>query len=148
MLWDIRFLKLARHISMWSKDPSTQVGAVIVAPDRRIVSVGYNGFPRSMPDKTEWLTDRDEKYSRTIHSEINALLQAREPVHGCTLYTWPFLTCDRCFVQVAQAGIVEVVAPPATEEQECRWGEAFARVHKYSQEMDVGVRILDVKVEP
>lgn len=43
--WDRRFLKIAREVATWSKDPSTQVGAVIVDPDQRVVSLGYNGPP-------------------------------------------------------------------------------------------------------
>ena len=41
---------LAKHIGSWSKDPSTKVGAVIVDDKNRIVSVGYNGFPRGVED--------------------------------------------------------------------------------------------------
>jgi len=145
MRWDIRFLKLAEHISAWSKDPSTKVGAVIVAPDRRIVSVGYNGFPRNMYDEEEHYKNREEKYSRIIHGEINALIQAREPVHGCTLYTFPFLPCDRCFVQMAQAGIKHIVAPVATAEQNERWGVAFKQVRRFAWEM--GIRIEELEYE-
>lgn len=48
--WDSRFMDLARLVAGWSKDPSTQVGAVIVDPDKRIVSTGFNGFPRCVND--------------------------------------------------------------------------------------------------
>ena len=48
--WDIKFLKLAQHVSDWSKDPSTKVGAVVVDKDNRIVSIGYNGFPKGVQD--------------------------------------------------------------------------------------------------
>jgi dCMP deaminase len=140
--WEHRFLDLARLISSWSKDPSTQVGAVIVRPDRTIVSCGYNGFPRLMPDG---FTTREDKLSRTIHGEINALLTAREPVHGCTLYTWPFLSCDRCFVQLVQAGITTFIAPV---NKDPRWEEAFARVRKYAAEINkqnAGRTVITVK---
>ena len=43
--WNRRFLKIAREGATWSKDPSTQVGAVIVDQDQRVVSLGYNGPP-------------------------------------------------------------------------------------------------------
>ena len=29
--WDLRFLEMGKLVSMWSKDPSTQTGAVIAA---------------------------------------------------------------------------------------------------------------------
>ena len=48
--WDIRFLEMARNSAMWSKDPSTKVGSIIVDDDKRVVSVGYNGFPKGVDD--------------------------------------------------------------------------------------------------
>jgi dCMP deaminase len=139
-LWDRRFLELAGLVASWSKDPSTKTGAVITRPDRTVVSLGYNGFPRKMPDVPAYLQEREEKYSRIIHCEINALLTAREPVAGYTLYTWPFLSCDRCFVQLAQAGITRFVAPQATTEQLARWGPSFAKVRQYAEEMDIELK--------
>ena len=59
--WDIRFLELAKHISGWSKDPSTKVGCVVVGGDREIRSTGFNGFPRGINDDEDRLTDRDKK---------------------------------------------------------------------------------------
>lgn len=134
--WDRRFLGLAEHIARWSKDPSTQTGAVIARPDHRIVSVGYNGFPQAMPDRPDNYADRAEKYSRIIHCEMNALLFANASVEGCTLYTWPFISCDRCFVHMIQAGIYNFVAPKPTEDQLSRWGDAFNRVYRYAWEVD------------
>jgi dCMP deaminase len=131
--WDKRFLNLARLVSEWSKDPSTKVGAVITM-NRVLVSVGYNGFPQSMPDDQALYDNREEKYSRIVHAEINALLFARQPVIGATLYTWPFLSCDRCCVQMLQAGIQRFVAPEPTEEQLERWGPALKRTKQYITE--------------
>lgn len=137
--WDLRFVSLAQTISTWSKDPSTKTGAVIARPDHRIVSVGFNGFARGMPDDEELYSNREEKYDRIIHCEVNALLFARGPVDGYTLYTWPFLSCSRCFVQMAQAGIVRFVSPKATAEQLERWGDSFNRTKKYAQELGLAV---------
>ena len=74
--WDIRFLKLATHISEWSKDPSTKVGCVVVGPDREIRSTGFNGFPRGIQDSDERLTNRDLKYPLICHAEENAIMHA------------------------------------------------------------------------
>ena len=137
--WDKRFLALAQHVSTWSKDPSTKTGAVIVN-GRRVVSLGYNGFPQGMPDLPELYENREEKYSRVVHCEINALLFVARSVRGCTLYTWPFLSCDRCFVQMAQAGIMRFVAPQASPEQLERWSKSFERVRRYAREMCVVVQ--------
>ena len=123
--WDLRFLELAKLVSTWSKDPSTQTGAVIASHDRRVVSVGFNGFPKNMVDLPENYSNREEKYSRIVHCEMNALLFARESTQNCTLYTWPFMSCDRCFVHMAQAGIRRFVAPVPSPEIVTRWGDAM-----------------------
>ncbi len=133
--WDVRFLNLAYEIATWSKDPSTKVGAIIVRPDKTISSLGYNGFPRNMSDFTSYLDNREEKYSRIIHGEMNALINAKENVTGFTLYTVPLMPCDRCFVVMAQAGIVRFVAPEPSLEQLSRWGASFDRTIKYAAEM-------------
>lgn len=132
--WDIRFLQLAKLVSTWSKDPSTQTGAVIVRPNRSVCSVGFNGFPQSMPDQSEYYLNREEKYSRIVHCEINAQLFAREPLKGYTLYTYPLASCDRCVVQMLQAGITRFVfpeCPPAALE---RWGNVLAKSKLYIRE--------------
>lgn len=110
--WDLRFLEMARLVASWSKDPSTKCGAVIVRPDRSICSVGFNGFPRKVPDLEEHLNDREEKYGRVVHAEVNAILSACEPVRGYTMYTYPAglgPSCDRCTTCIIQAGIIRVV---------------------------------------
>lgn len=109
--WDIRFLGLAAYISNWSKDESTKCGCVIARPDKTIASLGFNGFPRGLRDEVRLLRDRDRKYERVIHSEMNALLFLKEPAEGYTMYVWPMLPCHRCAVHVIQAGIGKVVAP-------------------------------------
>src|SRR4051812_43949974 len=97
--WDRRFLQMARLVASWSKDPSTKCGAVIVRPDKTVASVGFNGFPKGTNDDDELYADRETKYSRVVHAEQNALIFAREPLDGYTMYTWPQgfgPTCDRC----------------------------------------------------
>jgi dCMP deaminase len=144
--WDQRFLSLAKEISKWSKDPSTQCGAVITENDHRIVSTGFNGFPSLMEDRQEWLSDRQEKYSRIIHAEVNALIFAgRRLPEGSVLYTHPFLSCDRCVVQMLQAGIRRFVAPKPTADQLVRWGAAFERTRKYI--LECGGTFLEVGKE-
>lgn len=110
MKWDRRFLMLAEHIAKWSKDPSTQVGAVVVGPDREIRATGYNGFPRGVRDDDR-LEDRDEKYPIICHAEENAIMNAARigvSLKGCTLYaTMP--SCPRCARGIVQVGVVRVV---------------------------------------
>lgn len=138
--WDEYYLELARYVSKRSRDPSTQIGAVIVRPDKSVCSVGFNGFPQRMPDNPEFYANREEKYSRIVHGEVNALVFSRDQSHqGYTLYTWPMLSCDRCFVQMVQAGITRFVAPKPTPEKLTRWGAAFERVKQYAKECNVEI---------
>jgi len=78
--WDSRFLSMAEHIASYSKDPSTQTGAVITRHDKTIAATGYNGFPAKLSDDEKLYADREVKYERIIHCEMNAVLQARERV--------------------------------------------------------------------
>ena len=125
--WDLRYLELARLVAGWSKDPSTQVGAVVVRPDNSVASLGYNGFPRGIVDAPERYEDRDTKYSYIVHAEMNAVLSAHTNVRGCTLYTWPLLSCDRCSVHMIQAGLVRVVAPTCPPDKVERWEPILAK---------------------
>ena len=138
--WDQRFLELSKLIASWSKDPSTQTGAVIVSPDRTIISVGYNGFPKGMEDSPELYANREVKYSRIVHCEMNAVLNVDQSVKGCTLYTWPFASCDRCAVHMIQAGITTFVFPKLPKELEGRWAESVAKTKAYFEEAGVNWR--------
>jgi dCMP deaminase len=135
--WDGRFLRLAREVSAWSKDPSTKVGAVLVSPDRSRIAVGYNGFARKMEDKPEWYADREEKYSRIIHAEKNAKANAGCSVIGWTQYTWPFASCDRCLNEMAQEGITRFVSPMMTAEIASRWEPIIARSRQAAADMNL-----------
>lgn len=133
--WDIYYLGLAQYVSTASKDPSTQVGAVIVGPHNEVIAQGFNGFPSSMPDDEALYLNKTEKLSRVIHAEMNALIYAaRRLPEGSMLYTFPFIPCDRCVVCMLQAGIRRFVAPQASKEQNERWGESFAKTRKYIDE--------------
>lgn len=118
--WDDFFLGLAEYVATASKDPSTKVGAAIVRPDRTIASLGYNGFPRGVDDT---YLDREHKLLRTVHAEMNAILSAREPLHGCTLYVSPLFPCANCAAAIIQSGITAVVARMGTLRPE--WQTSF-----------------------
>ena len=124
--WDMRFIELARHISGWSKDPSTKVGCVVVGEDREIRSTGFNGFPRGIDDDPERLADREKKYPLICHAEENAIMHAARigvSLKDSTAYvTWP--PCSRCARSLIQAGIREVVYS-SNEEIPERWLEDF-----------------------
>lgn len=140
--WDRRFLDLAALVASWSKDPSTQTGAVIVSPDRKGVYIGYNGFPRPMLDLPENYDNREQKYSRIIHCEMNALLSAGRHAEGGTLYTYPLISCDRCFVHMAQAGVKRFVGPRMSAQLAERWEPFLVKTRQYAQEM--GLELVEV----
>jgi dCMP deaminase len=122
--WDERFLKIADEVSSWSKDPSTKCGAVIVRPDRSIVSYGYNGFPAAIRDTPKRWKHRPTKYELVVHAETNALLFAHGRVKGCTMYV-DTVPCCRCAVNIIQEKIVRVICRPPTADYRERWQETM-----------------------
>ena len=131
--WDKRFLAMASLISGWSKDPSTQCGAVIVDYQHRIISMGYNGFARGVTDSQASLDLRDNKYEMILHAETNAILFAQQDLNGC-----PFQPCSRCAAVLIQAGIERVVAPDLIPE---RWEHSFALANKMYMDAKVGMTL-------
>jgi dCMP deaminase len=111
--WDERFLRLAAEVATWSKDKSAGVGAIIIGYNNRILSTGYNGFPRGVNDDIEERHERPAKYFWTIHAEANAILNCDEPLRGSTLYlsSAPYVIppCAGCAGMIKQKGIVRVV---------------------------------------
>ena len=111
--WDEYFMGVAILASQRSKDPSTQVGACIIDGDKRILSTGYNGFPKGCSDD-EFPWNRDEsqgetKYQYVVHAELNAILNASgKKLADATLYVGLF-PCNECAKAIIQSGITEVV---------------------------------------
>jgi len=144
MSWDQRFLDLAKHISSWSKDPSTQVGAVAVR-DRRVLATGYNGFPRGVADLPGRLHDRNEKLMRTVHAEANIVAQAARngvSLDRATIYVWPFLPCSSCGTLLIQSGVKRVVAPDI--EIPDRWVDSFEMSRAMFKEAGVDLTLIDL----
>lgn len=146
--WDIRFLRLAQEISTWSKDPSSKIGAVIVNDERRILATGYNGFPRGIEDTEQRLNDREQKYPRIIHAELNALMNALYngvSVKDATLYVYGLPICSDCTKSVIQSGIKRVVLPHVETSPE-KWRTAWTKVSEPMFE-EAGVAIQKVDFE-
>ncbi|MCU7920231.1 MAG: dCMP deaminase family protein [Candidatus Thiodiazotropha sp. (ex Dulcina madagascariensis)] len=141
--WDTRFLGLAAYISAWSKDPSSQVGAVIT-DGNRIVSLGYNGFAAGVEDKQERLGDRDCKLNLTIHAEENAMIFAKRDLTGCTVYvTHP--PCPRCASKLIQEEVERIVYIVPSEDFLSRWADDL----RLSGEMyrEAGVEVTSYALE-
>lgn len=111
--WDEYFMGVAFLSGMRSKDPNTQVGACIVSQDNKILSMGYNGFPRGCSDDAfPW--DREgepleNKYFYSTHSELNAILNYRGgSLEGAKLYVSLF-PCNECAKAIIQSGIRTII---------------------------------------
>ena len=109
--WDEYFMGLAHLSAQRSKDPNTTVGAAIVDENHRVVSVGYNGFPKGCSDdEFPWAREGDTletKYVYVVHAELNAILNSKWPVTGCTIYVSLF-PCNECAKAIIQSGIREI----------------------------------------
>jgi len=114
---------------------------VIVRPDRTVASVGFNGFPRGIADTEERLNDRLTKYSLVTHAEVNAILTAREPLHGYTIYT-TFFSCSNCAKLVIQAGIKRIVSPIFDLE---RWADSLKLSQEMYDEAGVAWELIDME---
>ena len=135
--WDERFIRIAREVAGWSKDPGTKVGAVLVS-ERRIIATGYNGFPQNISDSIERYADREVKLAYTVHAEVNAILNAAKSgatTDSSTLYV-TFPPCVRCSSAVIQAGITRVVCPVMSSAPE-RWIESFTKGRDLMEEAKV-----------
>jgi dCMP deaminase len=88
--------------------PRLSVGAVVVDTQNSILTTGYNGAPRGVPDCLEvGCALVDNRCLRAVHAEVNSVVQgARVGVSllGGTMYT-RYFPCARCALVIVQAGI-------------------------------------------
>lgn len=116
--WDKRWMGLAEQTRTWVKGPDLGVGAVVVSPDRRRLSLGYSGLPVGIADTVERVTLSALKDIYMVHAELNAIINA-----GCSLKGWTMYAtkcpCSSCALAIVQAGIVRVVSPPP--DRASRW---------------------------
>lgn len=144
--WARRFCQMASLVGSWSKDPSTQVGAVITEHNR-IVSLGFNGYPHGIDDSAA-SDGRELKLLKTLHAEENAILFARRDLTGCDIWVTHF-PCPNCAAKIIQTGIANVYCPEQSEDFLLRWGdkiqiseamfaEASVRVHWLAIELTQG----------
>jgi len=105
-------MSIAQVMAMRSKDPSTQVAAVVVSQSNRMVGIGYNGFPSGCNSNAlPWDKVGDPlntKYLYVSHAEANALDKSIQDTNGCKLYTTLY-PCNQCAIRIIQRGITEVI---------------------------------------
>lgn len=129
---DARFLLTAQAIaSIWSKDPSSQVGAIAVGEAPNQVAWGYNGFPPGIADTPERLHDRDVKYRLVRHAEPNAISNATFPVHTLYVTRHP---CDRCAIEILAVRTIKRVVYVTHADFEERWAQSCAEARALLEE--------------
>ena len=132
--WNDYFANIALEIATRSKDPSTQVGAVITNREHDILATGYNGFPPGCEDSAR-LWERPVKYERVIHAELNAIARAAKLGHaldGGIIYTTAF-PCNDCAKAIIASGISRIYAGPPLK----RWDES----HKSAKNLLLEARV-------
>lgn len=149
--WDEYFIDIAYAVASRSKDPSTQVGAVLVR-DRRIISTGYNGFPPEVDDKDPKNWERENKYNLIVHAEENAIKFAAESdwcfaddhIYGTlddyTLYV-TLHPCVECAAMIVRYMIPRVVY--AYEDP--RWKDSFDKAKELLSAANIKCEKLEIK---
>ena len=123
------YLKIAKAATSLSKD-KTKIGCVAIDKDRRIVGVGINGYPPGYNDD-----DRQNKLDKSIHAEINTLLNSktyRGEIHAVFIYGLP--PCNECIKFLAAYGVKFIYYAvnnciDSAEDWEAHFKEYFYNLH-------------------
>ena len=136
--WQKRFFDMAYLVASWSKDPSSQIGAVIVDEQNRVISTGFNGLPVGVKDTDERLGDRATKYKMILHAEENAIMFAKQNLNDCSIYVTKMPPCAHCAALIIQSGIKYVYVPDAEIPE--RWRESTELTRQMFKEAGVKIR--------
>ena len=133
-----------KHVSTWSKDPSSKIGAVAVGKEGQVLSQGYNGFPRNIIDSTERYEDREQKYNYVVHAEMNVIYNASYngvSLSNSTLYVYGLPVCNKCALGIIQVGISRVVMPRQIIMD--RWSQSWSMSKALFKEASVKWEFID-----
>jgi dCMP deaminase len=144
--WHAYYLAVCRSVALRSKDPSTQIGCVIVGPAHEIRSTGYNSFPRGIKDTAPARLERPEKYLWIEHAERNAIYNAARAgtaLQGCTIYV-EVTPCMDCARAIVQAGIAQVIVDANRMKQYSskRYDEEFKKVKVLFKEARIKIQFI------
>lgn len=123
-----RYFRLAAEVATWSKDPSTQVGAVAVGDHGQILALGYNGFPRGINDDPDRLRERPKKYSLMVHAEMNLIYNASLTgisLAGAKVFSYGLPVCDQCVLGLIQSKVSEVYVRREDVRASLQWQEKW-----------------------
>ena len=147
--WDVRYIRLAREISSWSKDPSTQIGAVAISESGVVLAQGYNGFPRGVKDEAERYNNRETKYRYVVHAETNCIYNATYngvSLNNSTMYVYGLPVCNECAKGIIQVGVKRVVGCEVTDPDKLeRWSESINQTTEMFKEAGISYDILSSK---
>ena len=143
--WDLRYLKLAKEISTWSKDPSRQIGAVAIGNKGQVLAQGYNGFPRGIYDGAVRYNDKAIKHQYVVHAEQNVIYNATYngvSLDGATLYVWGLPVCNECAKGIIQVGIKKVIMPAMDYPD--KWLDVFDRTSNMFGEIGLKYEFIEI----
>lgn len=136
------FMLIAEAMSSRSKDPSTKVGAIIV-DNGNIVALGYNHIPSKIKFTMSQIENREWKYPRVIHAEVDAILKlGKQFVTNAIMYCTHF-PCDRCATMIVESGIKEIYTRKVPLDMIERWGASMKLASEILTEGGVFVNYLD-----
>ena len=144
--WKGRYLELAKCVSTWSKDPSTQVGCVAIGSKGQVLAQGYNGFPRGIADSELRLNHRPTKYKYMVHAEMNVIYNATYSgvsLDGATLFVHGLPVCSECAKGIIQVGVRTVIMPH--QEIPDAWSESWESARNMFK--DAGVNWEFIKLQ-
>lgn len=119
-------MEMAKQVAAWSKDPSSKIGAVAVDNKGKILTTGYNGFPRGIEDSESRYNDRALKYEIIVHAEMNAIFNATYngvSLDGSTMYVYGLPCCNKCALGIIQTGVNRVVMDGNPDDE--RWKDSW-----------------------
>lgn len=143
MTQDIHFMMMAESLAAHSPDRSRKVGCVIVSATGKVVTAGFNDFPKGVRQE-ESRHERPEKYLWIEHAERNAIYRAARTgvaLDGATAYV-PWFPCMNCARALVQSGIIALVAYQP-DVDDARWGAEFKRATSLLEEAGVAIRLLE-----
>lgn len=144
--WDKRFLRIAKEVSSWSRDPSHRVGAVAVS-DRRILATGFNGFPREVIDHDWRWRSQELKNRYVVHAEMNCIFNAAmsgQSLDCATLYVYGLPVCNECAKGIIQSGVIKVIGcADLSDGIPIRWMESYKKTVAMFDEVGVEFKLAD-----
>lgn len=139
--WDLRYLALASNIAEWSKDPSSKIGAIAVGSKGQVLAQGYNGFPRGMVDSPTLYEQKEEKYARIVHAEMNMIYNASFNgvcLNESVVYVSGLPTCSDCAKGLIQVGVSELIMPKQPIPD--KWYDSWQKSKAYYKEAGLKYR--------